>query len=154
VVEELRPGVLPEWREPADNVVEFRRREAADNDALELLAKAPRPGCRHMRKRVIDPDQRTVQCGECGAWLDPIWCLLTLVDYHEALKRERAALEAERTARNERQQRAIARRQRAEQRREQETAAANCAACDGTGWKNVGAGVVRCDCRKNGARLI
>jgi hypothetical protein len=157
--EELRPGVFAEWQEPkpaADNVVEFRRREASDTDALEQLARTPRPACRHRRQRIIDADQRTVHCGECGLALDPIWCLLTLVEYREALKREREALEADRKRRLERQQRAIAAKVRRRQQSEADRAAQNCQSCEGTGWKPAasGSGVTRCDCRKGGARLI
>jgi hypothetical protein len=94
------------------NVVEFRRREPSDAERLELLSRAPAPSCRHARKHLIDEKQRTVQCGECGAWLEPVWCLLRLVEYRERLEYERQALERERKRLEERRQAAIARRER------------------------------------------
>lgn len=145
------------------NVVEFHRRQPADVERLELLARAPSPTCRHMRKRVIDEKQRTVQCSECGAWLDPIWCLLTLVGYREQLEMERRAIEAEKRRLAERRAAAIERRQRADTRKAATVTKANCLACRGTGWRpgrvvdkhgRISSGVERCECRKSGARLI
>lgn len=145
------------------NVVEFHRRQPADVERLELLARAPSPTCRHLKKRLIDEKQRTVQCGECGTWLDPIWCLLTLVGYREQLDLERRAIEAEKRRLAERQQAAIERRQRADKRKRETVTKANCLACNGTGWRRttvrgphgrISGGVERCECRKSGARLV
>lgn len=38
--------------------------------------------CQHRMMR-IDDKQRTVKCGECGMWLDPVWCLHELFWYYE-----------------------------------------------------------------------
>lgn len=139
-----------------DNVIEFRKRERSDDERLEQLARVvSRSPCAHRKKRLIDEKQRTIQCGECGAWLDPIWCLLNLVEYHEALKREREQIVWERQQLEKRRQGAIARRVAITKQKALVVAAAHCAACEGTGWKPGVGGVVRCDCRKGlGARLL
>lgn len=38
--------------------------------------------CQH-RSMQIDDKQRTVKCGTCGIWLDPVWCLRELFRYYE-----------------------------------------------------------------------
>lgn len=141
----------------AENVVAFRRREPADDEVTFVRANGS--PCRH-RPFVIDEKQRTVQCGTCGAWLDPIWCLLRFVEIDEALTRRRQAIEALERHQSDRQQRAIARKDAARKRAELQAAAENCGACDGTGWVYVVVDGVqrtqRCDCRKRlgAARLL
>lgn len=139
----------------ADNVVEFRRREPSDTEALEQLGRAPRRACTHLKRRLVDKDQRIVTCAECGATLDPIWCLLTLIEFREQLDRKLEDLKAIEASlerrRKSRQEFAI----RKKKERAQVSAAENCGACEGTGWlQQPGGGVVRCDCRKGGARLL
>lgn len=38
--------------------------------------------CPHRRMQINDT-QRTVKCGDCGIWLDPVWCLRELFRYYE-----------------------------------------------------------------------
>ncbi len=141
---------------PPDNVVEFKRREPSDAPVDGALARAPRPECQH-RKRVIDADQREVHCRDCGQKLDPVWCLLHLSDYHEAIDRKLAEIRAYETRLKARQERAIAlKRQRA---RRSGPPAPGCS-CGGTGWMTVSDPgsqpvVTRCTCRTTGApRLL
>jgi ribosomal protein S27AE len=132
-----------------EKVVEFRirRRETSDDEPLERLARAPKPECPH-GPFVIDEKQRTVQCGKCGQWLDPVWCLLRFMEHDERVERRINHLRQLEAAAKERQARAIARKQRMERRRHLETAATDCEECDGTGWaRAAGGGVVRCRCR-------
>jgi hypothetical protein len=132
-----------------EKVVEFRirRRETSDDEPLERLARAPQAECQH-RPFVVDGKQRTVQCGTCGQWLDPVWCLIRLMERDEQVERRIACLRQLETAAKARQARAIARKQRMEQRRHLEAAADDCQDCDGTGWAPAaGGGVTRCRCR-------
>lgn len=46
--------------------------------------------CQHKSMR-IDDKQRTVKCGECGIWLDPVWCLRELFRYYEQRVDQRLA---------------------------------------------------------------
>src|SRR5688572_25535243 len=133
-----------------DNLLEFRPREPQDEDKLDALARLPRDPnaakCRHGRKRLVDADQRRVTCGECGDDLDPIWCLLNLIEYRESLRREREWIEAERRRSTKRQLDAVARRQRAREAAERIKVQENCRACGGTGFMPArsGPGVERC----------
>jgi hypothetical protein len=143
-----------------EKVVEFRirRRELSDDAPLERLARAPRSDCPHP-KFLIDEKQRTVQCGACGRWLDPVWCLMRFMERDEAVERRIQQLRELEAAAKARQERAIKRRQAESRRSELHAAAANCQACDGTGWifvidaDNVRRSK-RCECRKRQARLV
>lgn len=44
--------------------------------------------CYH-RQMQIDDKQRTVKCGDCGIWLDPVWCLRELFYFYETRLDER-----------------------------------------------------------------
>lgn len=79
--------------------------------------------CQHAKMQ-INESQRTVKCGDCGIWLDPVWCLryvfwfydqrvdnrLAALKEHETREKERRAKEDERR----KQPRARRRRQRDE----------------------------------------
>ncbi len=147
----------PAAPDPAENVLEFRRRSPQDDDKLDALARAPRPAvpCRHERKRYVDEVLRRVTCGDCGENLDPIWCLLNLIAFRETLRRERNWIEGERRQVEERRTRAIARRQKEAAKVQATKVRENCQACGGTGWASrEGGGVERCSCRKQGAKLL
>jgi hypothetical protein len=143
---------------PPDNIIEFKRRDPSDatTDVDGALARAPRAECRH-RSRLIDAEQREVHCRDCGQKLDPVWCLLNLAEYHDALDRKLVEIRAHDQRMKERQARAITARQR--RIRVSGLPVSGCA-CSGTGWMTVSeAGkppaVKRCTCRTTGApRLL
>lgn len=141
------------------NVLEFRKRTPQEREALEALARQPRDAtaCAHRRTRLVDDQQRTVTCGECGATLDPIWCLLNLIEYRETLKRERSWIESEKRRLEERRQAAIARRVAAKTKAALVKTKAECQACGGSGWM-AGAKrsdpARRCGCRTTAAKLL
>lgn len=143
---------------PPDNVIEFKRRDQSDSadDVDGALARAPRAECRHQR-RLIDAEQREVHCRECGQKLDPIWCLLNLADYHDAIERKLIEIRAHDHRMKERQARTIALKQRRVRR--SGLPAAGCV-CGGTAWLTVSEegkppAVKRCTCRATGApRLL
>lgn len=63
-------------------------------DAIRLQEHAF-DACRH-RSVVVDAKQRTVKCGECGIWLDPVWCLEQFYNWNRNLDhRLQAIKEAE-----------------------------------------------------------
>ena len=140
-----------------DNVVEFRRREPGED--LDAIARAPRSTCTHLRRRVVDEELRRVTCGDCGEQLDPVWCLLTLVKYHEQIERRIAELKAleqqHERARLERQARAMQFKQRTRAAQDAERSRKHCQACQGTGWITGDDGARRCGCRNGkGPRLV
>ena len=47
-----------------------------------LLQQQKFDACLH-KSMSIDDKQRTVKCGDCGMWLDPVWCLRELFRYYE-----------------------------------------------------------------------
>lgn len=53
----------------------------ADKVVLETTT-GPFEKCQH-KSMVIDDKQRTVKCGQCGIWLEPVWCLRELFRYYE-----------------------------------------------------------------------
>lgn len=130
------------------NLLDFqaRRHVPGDVDGLARLRRAPDATCPHPRF-VIDAKQRTVACGTCGAWLDPVWCLLRFLEKDEAVERRIAYAKSLERDLEARRQRAIQRRQAAAQKAKREDAAKHCNACNGTGWAQTPKGVVRCGCR-------
>lgn len=151
-----RDAQLAEAAAELGNVLEFRRRGPEDDAKLDALAHAPRPAkaCAHRRVRYIDDKQRTVTCGDCGSFLDPIWCLLTLVEYRESLRRERQWIESERAKAEQRRQAAQARRQRQLAKLATVAAQTTCERCSGSGWVIQGDGARRCDCRISGPKMV
>jgi len=141
-----------------DNVIEFRKRGPEDDAKLDALARKPRETgaakCRHNRKRFVDEELRTVTCGECGEKLDPIWCLLNLIEFRESLRRERQWIEHEKEQARKRQERAVARRVNVKTKREAIRTRENCRACSGTGWISKDGRAARCGCRTTGAKLL
>lgn len=53
--------------------------------------KGPSP-CRHRRSVVLDPDSRTLQCDDCGAYVDPFDVLARMVAKEIRLTSSRALL--------------------------------------------------------------
>jgi len=57
------------------NVIPF------DNTLKVQIAAKTRPSsCRHKRSVVLDPDSRTIQCDDCGAFVDPFDVLSGIVN--------------------------------------------------------------------------
>ena len=68
--------------------------------------------CQH-RSMQIDDKQRTVKCGTCGIWLDPVWCLRELFHYYQTrLDWRLAAIEEAEKKEAERRKRKEDRRQK------------------------------------------
>lgn len=65
-----------------DNVVPLRRRNLAEE--FRRANYADRHGkCRHRGTKIVDEDQRTVECEDCKAILDPVACLIEIAnDWH------------------------------------------------------------------------
>lgn len=129
---------------------EARPRVHADESTGEQLRRKPDLECPHPQF-LIDSKQRTVECGKCGAWLDPVWCLLRHMERRESIEARITMLrdlekgvadraEARRTY-------AIKKRQDAREKLKRDEAKKNCGACDGTGWARTPNGVVKCGCR-------
>jgi hypothetical protein len=69
-----------------------RKPPTAENATAETPAQPSPPratleptvfgACQHKRIS-IDDKQRTVKCGDCKMWLDPVWCLRELFRYYE-----------------------------------------------------------------------
>jgi hypothetical protein len=86
-------------------------REANPADTIALIDE-PFGACKH-RSIQLDPKQRTVKCGACGIWLDPVWCLeqfyrwnrqldhrLAEIKEHEERVREREKRRSQRAERS------------------------------------------------------
>lgn len=54
----------------------------APDRSVEIVRTDGFEACLH-RSMAIDDKQRTVKCGTCGIWLDPVWCLRELFHYYQ-----------------------------------------------------------------------
>lgn len=71
--EEIRPEL-----EKSDN----RGEQAPPQDPLIKIEQEAWDACKH-RSMCIDKKQRTIKCGLCGIWLDPVWCIAEIFHYYE-----------------------------------------------------------------------